>query len=267
MRRMLVAGVVLGWMVLGLAQAAAGGGWWSSIQLRGGPVAVGERLTIRSEAYFPTVEEAEAEEGSAYYVYLVRGGYDRALLRTAMGTGNPARWWAADSGAQLLQLGRISWSMKWGNVGTARASVRIPEVEPGRYDLMLCDAGCTRPFASVIPATIRITDEPLAAQALRKVDRLEHQLARQGDAAQERIRAAQTVAERATTRADNVRATLNGLAQRVQALEAEQSSAVSTPRSMTWPLTGAAALVALAALAWAAQRRAARPRRALGQLG
>lgn len=260
MRRMVLAGVVL--MIVTAAPAAAGG-WWSSIQLRSTFVGVGEKLTIRSEAFFTSLDDADAAKGTAYYAYLVRGGYDRALLRHAMTKAEPLRWWAAADDATLIRLGRIRWSLPMGNVGTARATVRIPEVPAGRYHLMLCDAGCMHPFGHTIPAVLHVTADPVAARAMRAAERLERRVAGHGHPPGPQVRHAQAAAHRATSRADNVRAALNELTERVQRLEAEQQSAPPATRSFTGPVLAGGLLLAVAAL-WAL-RRVARTRRAVGQ--
>ena len=269
MRRMLVAGVVLGWMAVSAPPAAAGG-WWSHMDIGSEFVAVGEDFVIRNEAFFTTFEEAQAAKQTPYYIYLVRGGYDRALQRRAMTQAEPKRWWAANPDADLIQIGRVRFTLERSNVGRARARVRIPNVQSGRYHLMMCDAGCVRPFAHAVPSRIRVTADPVAVRAMRRTEKLEQRLAQQGATARSRIRTAEAAAQRATTRSDNVRAALNELTERVQALEAEQAAAVAPPRSQRWPLTGAAllaAIAAIAAIAWGVHRRAARPRRALGQPG
>ena len=263
MRRLLVAGVVLGWMAVAAVPAAAGG-WWSYMQYPSEFVAVGEELVIRDEAFFTTLEDAEAAKLMPFYVYLVRGGYDRALLRHAMTKAQPERWWAADKDAELIRLGQVRFGLPHGNVGWARARVRIPDVKPGRYHLMMCDTGCVRPFGHVVPLPIRVTADPVAARAMRRTETLERRLAQQGESARDRIRNTQEAAERATTRADNVRGALKELTQRVQTLEAEEEpSAAPVPRSSAWPLGGAGVLLAGAALWWV--RRTVRPRRAVSQ--
>ena len=41
------------------------------------------------------------------------------------------------------------------NLALASASFRVPEIPPGRYTVMFCDAGCAHPLADVIPTLPR----------------------------------------------------------------------------------------------------------------
>jgi hypothetical protein len=136
-----------------LAPSATAGGWWTSIRLDRTRVAVGQEMKVHASVMFRSVDAAEAAQNGAaestFYVYLLRG-FDYSIVQRAMREASPQNWWSVGS-ADLFNVGRVVISARESNLAVANASFRAPEVRPGRYTVMLCDAGCTHPLADVIP--------------------------------------------------------------------------------------------------------------------
>ena len=249
MRLRLLGIVVVLFALLPVAPASAGG-WWSSVHVGSRFVAVGDTVTARSEAWWDTTAKAEAAAQGPYYAYLVTE-YDTEVLDRAMGRANPTRWWKLAAGTELVRLGRVRVSELDGNLGTARARFTIPRVRPGRYSLMFCDAGCATPLGRVIPTPVRLTADPVAAHAATRVDALGRRLEAGAFAMRERVADAADQAAEARSAATATRRTLNGLTQRVAALEAAaEEEEVAAAARLPWPWIVALGLglVAFAAL-------------------
>ena len=140
--------------VLLLSPSASAGGWWSSIRLDRTKVAIGQQLTVRADVMFSSVEAAEAARSArgedAFYVYLL-GEFDYSLTARAMNEATPRNWWSAGS-AQAYRVGRVTLEAGDLNLARATASFRLSSaVPPGKYAVMLCNAGCADPMADVIP--------------------------------------------------------------------------------------------------------------------
>ena len=156
MRRCLLAVVLAAFLLSAGAPASAGGGWWDYLRIDDTDLAVGESASADTRAYWFTLEDADWD--TPYYAYLVRG-FDRELLQDSMGAVEPDRWWALRPDAELIRLGEVNLK-RFGIDGTARTRFEVPAVAPGRWDLMLCDAGCVRPLGNVIPTEVQIVSEP-----------------------------------------------------------------------------------------------------------
>jgi hypothetical protein len=139
--------------VLFVSPSATAGGWWTSIRLDRTTVAVGQEMKVHASVMFRSVDAAEAarngEAQSTFYVYLLRG-FDYSIVRRAMREASPQNWWSLGS-ADLFNVGRVVIRARVSNLAAANASFRVPEVRPGKYTVMLCDAGCTHPLADVVP--------------------------------------------------------------------------------------------------------------------
>jgi hypothetical protein len=67
-------------------QAAAGGGWWSSIDVNRSHVAPGQRVELEETVAFSSAAAAEeAQRIGRFHVYLLRG-FDYAVVERAMGS-------------------------------------------------------------------------------------------------------------------------------------------------------------------------------------
>lgn len=163
--RMLVLSALI--ITSALAPAAmGGGGWWSYIDLEGQHLGIGETLTVRSEVWFRTVQEAEEASKADYYAYLLRGVDTKALER-AMSRADPKHWWSPP--AEMTQVGPVELSQWDSSPSMSIAHLTIPDMPTGRYDLMLCDGGCRNPLADLVPLSVQVVDDPLAAQTARKL--------------------------------------------------------------------------------------------------
>lgn len=217
--RFLVTGTVVTLlMVLSAPGPSAGGGWWAGIDVNKRYLAPGDRFGIVSEHMFPTTEEAErAFKGEeAFFAYLLEG-FDREKLRRAMGKADPGDWLRVSGAAH--QLGRMKFGAPDSNLIEARAAFNLPEIEPGRYELMLCDSGCVAPMADAVPVTVWITHDPVAARAGRRADR---------------------ISERLRTRAQVLRSQLGRLRKRIARAEVEiaRSGKDGAPEEAIAPAAG-----------------------------
>jgi hypothetical protein len=165
---------ICGLAVLLLApQAAPAGGWWSHIEVSSSTVAPGQRVEVDDGVAFDTIAAAdEARDGGRFYVYLLRG-FDDSALERAMRKRNPGDWWSLGD-AVAIRVGRLALSVSDGNMGRATASFTVPDLRPGTYHLMLCDASCAQPLADTIPtAGFRVVADLAAAQPAQRVLRVE----------------------------------------------------------------------------------------------
>lgn len=157
-----------------LAPSAGAGGWWSSIGLEGQPVGMGESIDLGvSEVMFDSIEEAEEAQGQEFFAYLVRD-FDQAALDDAMTRADPGKWWRPTS--QPIQVGTVELTDWDSNLAKGRVDLEVPEIEPGSYFLMLCDAGCGVPLGNLIPSGVTVTDDVVAAQTARRLQELEADL-------------------------------------------------------------------------------------------
>lgn len=224
---------VLG-VVLLTPQTASGGGWFSWIHLDRTTVAPGQHIEVDAEAWFRSAAAAEAaQEPGRFYVYLLRD-FDYGVVERAMGQGSPGNWWSL-GGAEAIQVGQVTISVpQRSNLGRARAAFTVPELPSARYHLMLCDAGCARPLATVIPATgFTVVADPATAQLAQRVDGLEGRIrSKAGE-----LKAAHTKADRAL---EEVRSSHSG----VDRLEARVSSSADEGGSVATPWAYAGWLIA-----------------------
>ncbi|HVL63617.1 MAG TPA: hypothetical protein VM573_00425 [Actinomycetota bacterium] len=201
MRRvLLVAGSVLTTICLAAAPASAGG-WWNHIGVDGQPFGIGESvsLTVR-DVWFPDLKEAHAARDVPYYAYLVEA-FDEKALERAMSRPDPEPWW--EPSGRVFRIGDVSLTGWDSNIARARVQMTVPEVEPGSYALMLCDAGCRTPLGNIVPAPVRVTQDVLAAQTARRLDRVRDRLRFQLARIRHDLREARGDLEAATTTADS----------------------------------------------------------------
>lgn len=161
-------------VVLTQGQASAGGGWWTSVDLDGGNIAVGESIEIGiREIWFTSVSEAKEGRRTPYYAYLV-SDFDRRQLRKAMRKPHPGPWW--EPVGPVIEVGRVTVTEADSNVSRGRLILEVPDMALGRYFLMLCDKGCLTPLANHIPVPVTVTADILAARTARRVDRMNSRL-------------------------------------------------------------------------------------------
>lgn len=157
-----------------LAAPAFAGGWWSSIGLEGQPVGLGESVDLKvSEVMFDSIEDAEEAKEQDFYAYLV-ADFDKAALDEAMSRPHAGDWWTPLS--EPILVGSVEL-MGWdSNLADGRVELDVPQIPPGSYYLMLCDAGCEVALGNLIPSRINVTDDVLAAQTTRRLQRAEAHL-------------------------------------------------------------------------------------------
>jgi hypothetical protein len=238
-------------------QAAAGGGWWSWPNLDRSTVAPGQRVEVNDSVFFSSSAAAEeAEETGHFYVYLLRG-FDYSILEPAMSTDPPpANWWSLGDAA-AIQVGQVDVRFSDAQSARASAAFTMPELTPGTYHLMLCNAGCAQPLADVIPASdFTVVADPVTANLAERVDRLERQNWRQA----RELRGARRHAETMRAEAQSASAELGQLTARVSSLaaEAERSPPMAPWAYVGWVVAGAGVLVGALALFVIRRRRSRR---------
>jgi hypothetical protein len=236
-------------------QAAAGGGWWSNLDVDRKVVAPGQRVEVAAEAFFPSTRAAEqAQEAGEFYVYLLRD-FDYSVVHRAIG-GRAPNWWSL-GGAEAIQVGQVAVNVPNGNLGRATAAFTVPELPAATYHLMLCAAGCADPLATVIPAKgFTIVADPATARMAQRVDSLEGRIrsqARELEAARRRSDGARVAL------AEDVRSDVDQLESRVSSLAREIQN---VPRPTPWTYAGwllAGTFAAVVALLALRRRRGPRP--------
>jgi hypothetical protein len=154
-------------MGLLLPSQASAGGWWTWPRLDRSTVAPGQRVKVSVGGLF-TASTPPGPSGPAF-VYLLRG-LDDSVVQRAMRTARPVDWWSRGD-AEAIPAGRFP-------TAGGRAAFAVPDVEPGVYDVMLCDAGCRYPLGDVIPTTLRVVADPLVANHALRLERAEARLDR-----------------------------------------------------------------------------------------
>lgn len=198
-------------------QAAAGGGWWSHLEVDRSTVTVGQRVEVKSFVTFSSDAAArEAQATGGYSVHLLRG-FDPAVLEPAMREADPGNWWTLGD-AEAIPAGPVTIGITDANLGWARAAFTVPEIEPGTYHVMLCDATCAEPLATVFPAQgFTVVADPATAQLTQRVDRLSRRLGRQAT----QLAEARGDAYRARSTAEDTQAEIEQLQRRIASLAAE----------------------------------------------
>ncbi|HEX2045516.1 MAG TPA: hypothetical protein VHF23_07820 [Gaiellaceae bacterium] len=235
-------------LVLLPAPHADAGGWWSYVEADRSTVAPGQRVKLGEQVMFRSAAAArEATDEGGFHVYLLRG-FDYSVVERAMEKPWPRSWWSLGD-ADAIRVAGVDIDVSDGNLARAHASFTVPALTPGTYHLMLCDAGCRRPLADVIPAAgFTVVADPATARLAERVERLEVRLRRRSS----RVAHVRALAGRAHVVARRARVELGRLQARMEALErragrAEAERASRPADEAGWLLAGglAGALVAL----------------------
>jgi hypothetical protein len=255
LRRLLLA---LALVVLAFTSEATAGGWWSGVELDRSTVAAGQRVKARATVLFSSIDAAEqARKKGRFYVYLVQG-LDYSIVERAMGKPFRSGWWSPGD-AEVVQVAPVAVAVRDGNIGRAHASFRVPELAPGTYAVMLCDSGCVRPLADVVPtAGFTIVTDPATARLAGRVDRLEELLMSRGH----RLAAARAAAERARVQVQGLGSELERLRAKTSALAQRMRAGAESGSSPLLPLAGwlvAAALASVLVTLLARRRRRREP--------
>ncbi len=197
------------------APPAHGGGWWSYIEADRSTVAPGQRVKLDEEVLFRSAAVAhEASDGTRFHVYLLRG-FDYSVVERAMEKPWPRSWWSLGD-AEAIRVAPVDVDVSDANLARAHASFTMPELSPGRYHLMLCDAGCRRPLADAIPAGgFTVVADPATARLAQRMERLELRLLRRSN----RLAQASALAGRAHIAARRARVEVERLEARTLARE------------------------------------------------
>jgi hypothetical protein len=239
-----------------MPQAAAGGGWWSHIDVSRSHVAPGQHVELDETVAFSSAAAAEAaEQTDRFSVYVLRG-FDYSVVERAMRKRSPGNWWSL-GGAEAIEVGHVTVSVSDANLGRATAAFTVPELPPATYHLMLCDPACTEPLADVIPAKgFTVVADPATARLAKRVERLERRSRNQAG----QLAAARADTDEALLAARNARSEVEQLKASVSSLANEGRTAPPPAPSAYagWLVAGAlAGALALLVL----RRRRSRPPR------
>jgi hypothetical protein len=225
-RRLLLASLV----TLLVPAPATAGGWWTFVQTDRSSVAVGQRVKVEASLMFSSKLAAQAALDDRYYVYALRD-VDWSAVTRAMTKASPGDWWSRGD-AEAVELGPVDLRVGNGNLGRARAAFTLPELPARTYALMLCDAGCARPLAEVVPTRgFTVVADPATAQLAERTKRLEARLV----AAQRRSLAAARAAGR---RARSAELEVRALEQRLGALDRQVADPAKPSGPPLWALSG-----------------------------
>jgi hypothetical protein len=218
-------------------QAAAGGGWWSYIDVNRSTVAPGQRIEVNEAVAFASSAAAKEASETGSYVYLLRD-FDYSVVERAMRKQSPRQWWSLGA-AEAIQVGRVAVSVSDTNLGRASGAFTVPELAAATYHLMLCDAGCAEPLADVIPAKgFTVVADLATAQMAQRVDRLERRVRNQA----RQLATARSDGERARDVAvRNARSEVEQLNARVSSLADEGRSSPRMWAYAGWAVAGALA--------------------------
>jgi hypothetical protein len=245
-RRSVVGTVILVTWILMQGTATAGGGWWTSIDLKSSHWAVGETIQVKVDVWFETVSALQAAIDGRFRAYLL-ADVDFPPVEEAMSEPDASHWWRLGE-ATAIELDEVFFDREaWGdmsNVVTARADFVVPEVQPGKYALMLCDEGCHQPLGDVFPTTVTVYADAATAGLARRLEGVESDLA---VLAEEHPQAQQAkkIAAGAWGRVAELQANLRGLEQSIEELEAAPAAAGDRPSTpwasfIGWFLAGVA---------------------------
>jgi len=241
-------------------QAAVGGGWWSNIRVDRSTVAPGQRVEADATVTFSSAAAAEeARETGRFYVYMLRG-FDYSVVEWATRKGFRRNW--SLGGAEAIQVGQVAVRASDGNLGGARATFTVPELRPATYHLMLCNAGCAKPLAEVIPAEgFTVVADTATAQMAERVARLERLTRNQA----RQLGVARAASNWARFEAESTGSELEQLESRLSSLEDEgrSSGLVAWWAYAGWLIAGALG-GALALLVLRRRRSPPRPARDAG---
>jgi hypothetical protein len=253
----------LGVLVL-TPQAAAGGGWWSYIDVSRSLVAAGQRVELEVTVSFSSAAAAQAaQQTNRFHVYLLRG-FDDSVVERAMRRSSPGNWWSLGD-AEAIDVGHVTVSVSDGNLGRATAVFTVPQLPPATYQLMLCDTACTEPLADVIPTeNFTVVADRATAEMAKRVERLGRRSRNQAG----RLAAARADADEALRAARTAR---SGVEQLKSGLSSLATEGRSSPPTSAWAYAGwlvAGALAGALALLVLRRRRSRPPRLArVGRCG
>ncbi|MGH3034919.1 MAG: hypothetical protein ACRDON_10275 [Gaiellaceae bacterium] len=219
-------------------QAAAGGGWWSFIQLDRSTVAPGQQVNARDEVWFKSAAAADAARDTEFYVYVLHG-LDYSMVERAMRKASPGDWWSL-GGASAVRAGRVVVSGSAGsNLARARATFEVPPLPPGRYSVMLCNAGCTHPLGDVVPTQdFTIAADRIAAATAAGLKGLRSRTAHGIAALRGEARRARAVDTSTRFELEQVRAELKTLQERTLALGRQVRRPLAAQETSPWAYAG-----------------------------
>lgn len=240
MRRIALVLTIVGAVILATAPASAGG-WWSFIDLGGSFAARGETLQIEEEILFDAHSQldeiAPARSGErAYFAYLI-DDVDRKMLGRAMSRPFNEDWW--EPPPDPVQVGPVTFDRWDSNLAWVHLDATIPAVPTGRYWFMLCDLGCGRPLADVVPTELTIVPDRLTGRLMSRIQTLRR-------AVNERVGPLEKSNAGVWARANRAHERIAGLETEVAGLERALEKNADEPRfALAWfPFLGGFALAA-----------------------
>ena len=173
-----------------------------------------------------------------------------------MSTSDPGDWWPLGE-AGAIQVGEVRLSGWDGKLARARARFAVPRIQPGRYSLMFCDAGCANPLGDIVPAGVSIVADPFIAQLARRLYRLESRSSQRVRGLRRALQNLQAEALPAPESPD-----VSGIVERLEALERRvsrpQPAADAVAGLRGWFVSGAVLAAAVSVLVGRARARRGR---------
>lgn len=165
--RKLIVGLLVS-VVMAMPTGVRAGGWWSFVQAPSRYLAIGETVTLQGEDVFESAgDRRKAFSGERqFFVYLLQGT-DREMVDEAMGEADPGDWWTPPE--RGVPLGRVEFAGHDQGIYNVRTDVQIPDVAPGKYELMYCTDRCQEPLTNHVPLEVTIVEA--TAAGLVKSDR------------------------------------------------------------------------------------------------
>ena len=160
-----------------LPASSRAGGWWSFIDLESSYVMAGKRMQAHTEFLFRSLDLAEQARSKTFHAYLI-ADWDPTILHRAMGQPEPRGWWDL-AGARAIRVGTVELDGWNANLATASTDFVVPDIGPGRYRLMFCDAGCKHALGDIVPVTVKVVSDPAIPRLDGAVDRMRSKLQKQ----------------------------------------------------------------------------------------
>jgi hypothetical protein len=162
-------------LVLLQPQGATAGGWVTHIDLAPSRVTAGQTVEVKQSVMFETLQlAADARRSGHFYAYVIRD-FDYSIVRRAWSQEYTSSWWNLGGGTPIY-LGPVELGRWNANIAVASATFVVPDLDPGRYHVMLCSARCEEPLADVIPAKLSVIADPATGQLTRRLTRVENRM-------------------------------------------------------------------------------------------
>jgi hypothetical protein len=250
-----------------LPEVSAAGGWWSSIDLKRAYVAQGEHVRAGTEFLFRSLETADRARREGRFSAYLLADFDFDVVETAMGKASPRGWWRLGD-AIPMRMGPVRLHHWDGNLAHASAEFDVPALDPGRYALMFCDAGCAHPLGDIVPVSLTVVRDPLTARTASRLAALEFETATEQAKMRARVRGLRAELAAVTLDNQSLRESVAAANQRLDRLaRREPASSVPWWAWAGWAVAGSTTVLAIAVMVSRRRRWRRLPHALDGPLG